>query len=228
MIDKKYITATSLVVIIGIAIAWWVGVIDYITFEELKLYRMQLQNFVQNHYLVSVLAYITIFVAAVVFFIPITVVLTIAGGFLFGVFIGALYANVAATLGSTILFLIVRYLFGEWFQQRYKKQLVIFNRLVQENGASYLLFLQLLPITPFFLINILAGMSQVPLSSFIWATSVGILPGTLVYTFAGQKLSTIERVSDIVSYGILFFLILLALLSLLPIMIKRYKNTSAL
>lgn len=227
MIDKKYIVVAFLLLIIGIVIAWWVGVIDYITLEELKTYRVDLQNFVHNHYLLSVLIYMITFVSAILFFIPITVVLTIAGGFLFGPFVGAFYANIAATLGSVVLFLLIRYLFGVWLQHRYKKELVTFNRLVQEGGASYLLSMQFLPITPFFLINFLAGMSNISLWTFIWTTSVGIFPGTLLYTFAGQQLTTIEQISDVFSYSMLLFLILLALLSLLPIVIKRYRNSFA-
>jgi len=226
MINKKYIAFASLVAIASV-IVWWTGISSYITLEQLKLYREQLQSIVRDHYLLSVFEYIIFFAIATALFMPITVVLTIAGGFLFGVFTGAIYANIGATLGGLIAFLMVRYSFGVWLQKRYAKELVRFNQLVQEDGAGYLLSMQFLPITPFFLINLLAGMTKMSLWTFIWTTSVGIFPGTLLYTFAGQQLNTIEQVSDIFSYPILMALILLALLAVLPIAIKRYRRASA-
>lgn len=202
---------------------WWAGVSNYITIEQLKFHRMQLQSIVRDNYLLSVLAYIAFFSSVTAFCVPVTVVLTIAGGFLFGIFAGAIYANIGSTLGSAISFLIVRYSLGMWVQKKYAKELVKFNQLVQANGASYLLAMQFSPVTPFFLINLLAGVTNMSLWTFIWTTSVGTLPGTLVYTFAGQQLIAIEQVSDIFSYKVFLLFVLLALLALVPIVIKRYR-----
>jgi len=224
MIHKKHIFFLFLAIIVAVFV-WWASR-EYITFEQLKFHRVQLQMLVRDHYLFSVMTYLAIFSSAVIFFMPFTVILTIAGGFLFGIFTGALYANIGTTLGGIVVFLMIRYSLGAWLQKKYKKELVRFNRHIREDGIHYLLFLQLLPATPTFLINLLAGMTKMSLWTFIWTTSVGIFPGTLIYTFAGQQLSTIEQVEDIFSYNLLLLLILLSLLAILPIAIKRYRRTS--
>jgi uncharacterized membrane protein YdjX (TVP38/TMEM64 family) len=143
---------------------------------------------------------------------------------LFGTFLGAVYANIGATLGAIGAFLLVRYSFGAALQRKYAQQLVRFNKAMHEEGMSYLLSVHFIAVIPFFLVNILAGLTQVPLWTFIWTTSVGIFPGSLVYAFAGQQLNTIENVRDIFSLKLLLAFLLLAMLAALPILIKKYKK----
>lgn len=227
MMDKRYIVFVYVGVILGVAaLIWWTDISYYISINELKLYHTQLQNFVRDQYLFAVLVYIIFFALITMFFIPITVILTIASGFLFGALLGAAYTIIAATLGGVLTFLMVRYSLGAWVQQRYAHELVQFNKLVQEGGANYLLSLQFLPMTPSFFINIFAGMTKIGLWTFIWTTAVGIFPGTVLYTFAGKQLVGIEQVSDIFSFNMMLIFIFLALLAILPIAVKRYKAVS--
>jgi len=150
--------------------------------------------------------------------------LTLAGGFLFHLFPGIIYVNVAATVGATLGFLFARYILGNKVQEKYASQLERFNRELDENGHLYLLTLRLIPAFPFFLINLLAGLTKVSLKTFFWTTMVGILPGSLVYSFAGSQLNTIESVEDIFSGSIIAAFLALALFALLPVILKKLRT----
>jgi len=196
------------------------GIGEYITFEQLKLQRDMLVGLVETQYAWSVFAYISFFTLGVAFFLPVAMVLTLASGFLFGFPWGILYANIGGTLGSIISFLMVRYLFGESLQVRYAARLAGFNQAMHEQGSLYLLFIHFIFVIPFFMINTLAGLTRVSLWTFIWTTSLGILPGQFVYTFTGQQLSDINSIQDIFSGGVLVALCLLAFLGMVPMLIK--------
>jgi len=144
-----------------------------------------------------------------------------AGGFVFGAVIGAVAVNVGATIGATAAFLFARYLFGNALQKKYKGKLSKFNREMDINGFGYLLTLRFIPLFPFWLINVLAGLTRVPLTTYIWTTSVGIFPGSLVYAFAGRQLTTISSPKDIISVRILLAFMALALFSLLSVFVRK-------
>ncbi len=196
------------------------GLGEYFTLEQLKLHRDLLVNLVQEQYFAAVFVYLSIFTLGVAFFLPVAMVLTVAGGFLFGVWQGVLYANIGGTIGSIFSFLMVRFLMGERLQEKYADRLVGFNKSMEEQGSLYLLFIHFIFVIPFFMINILAGLTRVPLWTFIWTTSLGILPGQFVYTFTGQQLNEIHSVQDVFSGGVLAALCLLACLGLVPMFIK--------
>jgi len=147
--------------------------------------------------------------------------LNLLGGFLFGALVAALYVNIGTTIGSTLSFLTFRYFLGAYVQERYKDKLVDLNAHIKKNGARYLLILQIFPVTPSFLINTLSGLTKIRLWTFVWTTSVGILPGSLVYTFAGRQLGIIESTKDILSWPMVVALILLACMAFLPLIIKK-------
>lgn len=194
-----------------------VGVTKWISLEQLKMHRDYLQHVVSHHYFLSVFFYIVVYVIAIAFSLPIGAILTIAGGFLFGVIAGTFYTNIGATSGATLSFLLVRYFVGDAIQQKYAVQLEQFNKLIALYGSNYLLVIRFIAVIPFFLVNILAGMTTISLWVFIWTTAIGILPASFVYTFAGQQLTTIESVNDLFSWRMLLMFFCLALLALVPI-----------
>jgi len=213
--DKKFIVA---LIILGIIIVLqFLPITEWMSLTQLKAHRDYLQQVVSEHYLLSVICYISLYITAVAFSIPVGVLLTLAGGFLFGVIAGLFYANIGATLGATISFLLVRYLIGKTIQQKYAAQLAKFNKVMKLYGKNYLLVIRFIAVIPFFLVNILVGLTNLSLWTFIWTTAIGILPGSLVYTFAGQQLNEIESLRDIFSFNILLAFFFLALLALLPI-----------
>lgn len=196
----------------------------YLTFENLQKNKEALHGYVEGHYAFSVILYISMYVASTAFSIPGAAILTLAGGFLFGTLLCAAYVNVGATTGAIMAFLSAKYLIGAWVQNRYRRQLIRFNKEIASYGHIYLLTLRFVPVFPFFLINVLAGLTNVPLRTFLWTTSLGIIPGSLVYAFAGSQLDTIKSARDIFSSRMAAAFILLALLSLLPVLINKARN----
>ena len=220
--SKKFIVGF---VILGIIIATrFSSITEWMSLTQLKAHRGYLQQVVSEHYLLSVICYISLYITAVAFSIPVGVLLTLAGGFLFGVIAGVFYTNIGATLGATIAFLLVRYLIGETIQKKYGVQLAQFNRAMKLYGKNYLLVIRLIAVIPFFLVNILVGLTNLSLWTFIWTTAIGILPGSLVYTFAGQQLNEIESLRDIFSFNILLAFFFLALLALLPVIVTYLRQ----
>ena len=166
------------------------GAGSYLTIENLRLHKEQLEQFIGSHYSLSVLIYVSIYVVIVAFSLPGATVLTLAGGFLFHLFPGVIYVNIGATVGATFAFLLSRYILGNAIQRKYGAQLARFNKELNENGHFYLLSVRFIPAFPFFVINILSGLTNVPLWTYVWTTCIGIMPGSLVYTFAGSQLGT--------------------------------------
>ena len=214
-----------LAIIIGlIAVVKLTGLDAWLTFDQLKHNKALLFEYVNAHYLLTVLLFIGIYITATALSVPGAIILTLAGGFLFGALPATLYVNIGATVGATLAFIAARYLLGNWVQGRYAEKLEKFNREIDRNGYSYLLSLRFLPVFPFFLINILAGLTKVHVQTFTWTTAVGILPGSLVYAYAGSRLGAIESTSDIVSLPMLLAFVALGLFSLVPTIVSMIRK----
>jgi uncharacterized membrane protein YdjX (TVP38/TMEM64 family) len=221
-IQKKYILYL-LVVIVLIAVTIGYGLDHYLTFENLKNKKDILLNFVNENYIVSVLLFI-IFFLSTAFFVPGAIIGTIAGGFLYGVLMATLYVNIGSTAGATLAFLLSRHMIGKWIQQKYRDQLKLFNREIKKHGSNYLFTLRIIPVLPFFLTNYLAGLTHISVTKFIVTTSIGMVPGSIVYSYAGQQLSEISCPEDITSPTFIIALLLLALFALLPVLIHHLKK----
>jgi uncharacterized membrane protein YdjX (TVP38/TMEM64 family) len=217
---KLALAALILCLIIAVRV---MGLDEYFTFENLRLYRGRLELFVAAHYAESVLIYIALYVAVAALSIPGAAILSLAGGFLFGL-LGVAYVNAGATAGATLAFLSARYLLGGWIQEKYGDRLAAFNREVAENGYNYLLTLRFIPLFPFFLINIFAGLTRVPLLTFIWTTAAGIIPGSFVYVFAGMQLGSINGPGDVLSWKIIAAFALLGMLAAVPVAVKKLRR----
>jgi uncharacterized membrane protein YdjX (TVP38/TMEM64 family) len=196
------------------------GLYELLTFEMLRQYRDMLLAITAQHYIFAVGFFIIIYIAVVALSIPGAMVLSLAAGFLFG-FRGMLYVNIGATIGAILAFLVARYLIGDWLQKRYAEKLASFNKEIDENGYNYLLTLRFIPLFPFFLVNIFAGITQIPLVTYAWTTMVGIVPASFVYIYAGCQLGLIDKPGDILSWQILLAFMLLGLLALIPVLFKK-------
>ena len=192
-----------------------------LSLETFRQYRDQLLAFTTQHYFPTVAVFILIYIVAVALSIPGATILTLTAGFLFG-FFGVIYVNIGASSGAILAFLAARYLMGDWIQKRYGPKLASFNREIAENGFNYLLTLRFIPLFPFFLINIFAGLTRVPLATFAWTTMVGVLPGSFVYIYTGRQLGIIDKPGDILSWQIVLAFVLLGLLVLSPVVIKKF------
>ena len=208
-------------IIIGLRLS---GIGEFLTFESLQKNKDSLQAFVRDNTITSILIYILIYVAAIALNLPGGAVLTIAGGFLFGTFPAVIYVNIGATTGAVLAFLSARYLLGSRLQESYGAQFAKFNSDMEQNGSRYLLTLRLIPVFPFFLVNFLAGLTRVALSSFTWTTALGIIPGTAVFAYAGHQLETVHSVGDIFTGNVLLAFLLLGLFTLAPAIIGRIRK----
>jgi len=216
----KKILATLCIVAIIVGIRAF-GLDHLLSLETFRAHRDQLLVFTSQHYFSTVVFFIIIYVVAVALSIPGATILTLTAGFLFG-FMGVIYVNIGASGGAILAFLVARYIIGEWIQKRYGEKLASFNREIAENGYNYMLTLRFIPLFPFFLINIFAGLTRVPLTTFAWTTIIGILPGSFVYIYAGRQLGVIDKPGDMLSWQIILAFVLLGLLVLIPVLIKKF------
>ncbi len=198
---------------------------ELLTLDNVRRSRDILASTARDHPVVSVLSFIGSYVLVAGLSIPGAALLTMAGGVVFGTIEAAVYVNIGATLGATLAFLTARYLAGAWVQARYGEKLAGFNRELDRNASFYLLGLRLAPVFPFFLINILSGLTRVPLGTFVWTTALGIIPGSLLYSYAGRQLGTINSPKEIFSARVVIAFIGLALFALLPALIDRLKRS---
>ncbi len=193
---------------------------DMLTLEGLQAKSQQLKLAVETDYLHSVLVYSFIFILALIFGLPVVGPLTLLGGYLFGVLPATLYAIVCQTIGATTSFLLIRYVFISLMAQRYNKKVDTFKRKMDKYGARYLLILQFMVVFPFFIINMLAALAQVPFTTVLWTTAVGCAPLSFAYALTGKELAKIESVYDIFSVHIILTFVLLILLVCMPMVLK--------
>lgn len=190
---------------------------DYLSLDYIKTHRHGLLNFIQGHYLQAVIMFLVLYLMTALF-LPGALALTVAGGMLFGTLPALVYVNIGATAGAILAFHAARFLLGGWVQEHFKKQLVHFNRELERHGPNYLLVLRVLPILPFFVVNYVAGMTRIRLTTFVWTTSLGMLPGSFIYAFAGEQLRHVNQAQDLFSWKIMVALALLAFFAILPVL----------
>jgi len=221
----KRLSIAIVFLFVAIYIFYHVGLSKYVTLDSLKLYGHYLQGFVNNNYFLSVFIYMLIYFVVIASSIPATAIMSIAGGFLFGVVRCVLYATIASTAGATFSFLLIRFVFAETIALKYADKVEKFRSGLREYGTFYLLILHFLFVLPFALINTLAALAGVSLWQFIWTTAVGFLPAGIIYAFAGKQLRTISSVGDVFSPGIIVVLVSLILFMCLIMLFKRYKKS---
>ncbi|WP_277655823.1 TVP38/TMEM64 family protein [Seleniivibrio woodruffii] len=197
---------------------------DIITFDYLKTHADELKYYVHGHYAASVLMYLAGYFVFTAFALPGAIVLSLFGGYVFGVAAGLPMAICASTAGASAAFFMSRYLFGGYIQSKYAVQLDYFNNELSANGHLYMLTLRLIPIFPFFLINILAGLTKIPFRTFLWTTAAGMFPAGFVIFLAGSRLSEINSPGDIFSQKMLIVLVLFGALALLPVIYNKIRS----
>jgi uncharacterized membrane protein YdjX (TVP38/TMEM64 family) len=197
---------------------------SYLSLDTLKANRDSLLVFTQEHYGPAVILFILVYILQTAFSLPGATIMTLAGGFLFGSLWATLYVNIGATAGATLAFLAARYLFHEWVERKFGDRLGPIQEGFAKNAFSYLLTLRLIPLFPFFLVNLLSGLTRVRVSTYVAATAVGIIPGSFVYTFAGRQLGTINTLSELASPRLILAFSLLGLLILVPVFYRKFTE----
>jgi len=220
---KKKIILLS-VIVIAVALFFVFDLGQYLSLESLKSNRDQLRAFYEANAAVMIAAFIGVYIVTVALSLPGATILTLCAGAIFGSVTGALVVNVGATLGATLAFLVARFLLRDWVEKKFGEKLKPFNDGFSKNAINYMLFLRLVPLFPFFLINLVSGLTQIRLPVYFFGTMFGILPGTFVYANAGSNLASINQLSDIASFEVLGAFALLGLFALIPTVYKFIKS----
>jgi len=220
--NKKLILLA--LIILGIALFHVLDLQQHLSLQSLKTNRDRLDMIYQENSVAVVIGFIGIYFLVVAFSLPGAMILTLASGAIFGPIVGTLTVNIGATLGAIVAFLVARLILRDWVHKKFGNKLEPINKGLSENAISYILFLRLVPLFPFFLVNLVSGLTQVRLSVYFFGTMIGIIPGSFVYANAGSNLARIESLSDISSPGVLGALILLGLFALIPTFHHRYKK----
>jgi len=191
---------------------------EYLSFAYLKSNQERLSGLFRTHPWQTAGAYFLLYVVSVALSLPWATILGLAAGAIFGLFWGTVLVSFASTLGATLAFLIARYLARDLVQRRFGERLAAVNQGVEREGGFYLFALRLVPLFPFFLINLAMGLTPIRTRTFMWVSQVGMLAGTLVYVNAGTRLGEIESLSGLLSPGMLGSL---ALLGVFPLAAKH-------
>ena len=217
------------VLVFSLACFFAFGLQDYVTFEALREHRALLTGLVQDHLVLSVLGFIALYALATALSLPGGAVMTVAGGFLFGSIAGTLWVALAATLGATGIFLIARTSLGDLLRAKagpfYRKMEAGFC----ENAFSYLLVLRLVPLFPFFVVNLVPAFLGVPLRTYLTATILGIVPGSFVFASVGAGLGSLFdanrsfSLEGVLTPQVIVALVGLSLLSLVPVAYKKLR-----
>ncbi|CAK8721416.1 TVP38/TMEM64 family membrane protein [Candidatus Electrothrix laxa] len=191
---------------------------QYLNLASLKSSRQLLQSFYLEHQLLTITGYMVLYILITALSLPGALIMSLGGGALFGLGLGFLLVSFASTIGATLAFLGARFLFKDAIQKRFGEKLAAVNKGIEQDGAFYLLTLRLVPVFPFFIINLVMGLTHIRTAVFYLASQIGMLPGTLVYVNAGTQLSKIDSASGILSPGLLFSF---ALLGIFPLLAKK-------
>lgn len=181
-----------LALIIAAAVGiWWSGLLDYVSLQQLAENREDLRSFVDDNLLLALAAFTAIYAGVVALSLPIAAPLTLTSGFLFGWFVGGLTTVTAATIGAVIIFVLARTALADTFARKAGPWLGKFRAGFQDDAISYLLFLRLVPLFPFWLVNLAPALLGVKLRDYVIATFVGIIPGSFAFALTGAGLDSV-------------------------------------
>ncbi len=212
------------IVVVGLGVTYWLDLSQYLSLEELKANRDRLLDYTDAHYGTAVAAFIVVYCLTAAFSVPGDIFLTMVGGFLFGSVIGTLYVNIGATAGATLAFLAARYLLRDWVESKFADRIGPIQEGFKRNAFSYLVTLRLIPAIPFVLVNLVSGLTRMDLSTYVRATSLGMLPASFVFAYAGRQLGMINSVGEVASPPVLLALTLLGLLALTPPLFRTISH----
>src|SRR5262249_25833371 len=205
----------------AIAVFFLAGWHKEFSFEAIKERRDWLKQEVEQHFIFTAAVYFGIYLAVAALSLPVSTAVSLVSGFLFDFWLGVVLVSFASTTGSTLAFLSSRYLFRDVVERRFARWLDAVNRGLEKDGLYYLLTLRLVPLVPFFIVNLVMGLSRMPARTFWWVSQMGMLPATCIYVNAGKQLATVNTPQEILS---LRLLVSLALLGLAPLVFRWLVN----
>ena len=191
---------------------------QYFSFETIKEQHEKLILLIDSNFIFYFILFFFIYIIVTAFALPFAAIKTVLAGALFGLIPGVILTSFASSIGSTLCFLMSRFVLRDFVQNKYSKYLDKINKGINEDGIYYLFFLRLSPIFPFFIINLVFGLTKMKTMTFYIISQIGMLIGTVVFVNAGVQLSKISSMSDILSFNLILSFILIGLV---PLIIKK-------
>lgn len=201
-----------------LAAAWWSGLGEWLSLARLKASQAQLVAWHGTSPVLSVGAYMAVYVASAALSLPWATALTLAGAAVFGFWTTLWTTSLSSTVGATLAFLGARYVFRDAVRRRFGHRMARLDEGLARDGAFYLFGLRLVPAFPFFLVNLLMGLTAMPARTYFWVSLVGMLPGTAVYVNAGRELGSLTSAGDVLSPGLL---VAMTLLGVFPLVARK-------
>lgn len=215
LVQRLLIVAAIIVIVILFKV---LGLGQYLSLEYLKASQDRFNQIYANHRFMVIGVYLAIYILVTALSLPGAAVMTLAGGALFGFWTGVLVVSFASSIGATLACFVARFLLRDWVQNKFGQRLARINKGIEKEGAFYLFSLRLVPIFPFFVINLVMGLTPMKLRTFYWVSQLGMLPGTMVYVNAGKELGQLESLGGILSPGLIISFVILGLF---PITVKK-------
>ncbi len=213
------------VIVVAVTLFYLLGGGQWLSLQHLLAARDELHGLVQHHYLMALLIAGLLYMLMTGLSIPGGTVLSLLIGFLFGLWVGGTLIVIAATLGATIIFLIVRYLIGTavrtWLKKKPQAEKLLQG--YERHAFNYLLFVRFVPLFPFWLVNLASAFTAIRLRQYMLGTFIGIIPGCFIYANMGQQLGNIQSLHGLVSPGLIGALVLLGLFALVPVIVRRVR-----
>jgi len=218
--NRRMIKRLAVVALVVAAILafWLLDLGQYFSLAYVKESQHRFQAYYAAHPAFMLGGYFVLYILVTAFSLPGAAVMTLLGGALFGFWWTLLVVSFASSIGATLACFFARFVLGNWVQQKFGDKLGPINRGVEREGPFYLFTLRLVPLFPFFVINLVMGLTKMPLRTFYWVSQVGMLPGTAVFTNAGRELGRIDSLGGILSPGLIISFVILGVF---PLVVKK-------
>ena len=213
---KKIILVAIVLLLAGLFFSLDLG--RYLSLDYIKASQTRFQLLYAENPFTVIAVYMLIYIVSAGLSLPGATVLTLAGGGFFGLLVGTVVVSISSTLGATLACFAARTLLRDWVQRKFGEKLVTINEGIEKEGWLYLFSLRLIPVFPFFVINLVMGLTTMRLSTFFWVSQLGMLPATIVYVNAGKELAKIDSLGGILSPTLV---ISFALLGIFPLAVKK-------
>ena len=212
-VHLKYTVA--FLVLSFVACFFYFDLSQYLNFEYLQQKQSSFQSYQQANPILSIAIYMIVYVLVTAFSLPGAAILTLFAGALFGVVMGTIIVSFASTTGATLAFLVSRFILRDIVQAKFGDKLKVINEGIEREGMFYLFTLRLIPVVPFFIINLVMGLTPIKTVQFFFVSQVGMILGTIVYVNAGTELSKLESLSGVLSPKLILSFVLLGVFPLL-------------
>jgi uncharacterized membrane protein YdjX (TVP38/TMEM64 family) len=214
LLDRKKIIVIA-VIATAVGLFFWFDIGRFLSLETLQASQQDIEHFVGTSPVSAIGGFFVLYVLVTALSIPGAAIMTLAAGAVFGLVVGLVLVSFASSIGATLAFLLSRFLLRDYVEQKFQGASEKVNRGIEDEGAYYLFTLRLVPLFPFFVINLVMGLTRLKSWTFYWVSQLGMLGGTVVYVNAGTQLAQIENTADILSPGLIGSFVLLGIFPLL-------------